>query len=313
MRRFAPFIALLAAACGRTPERSSDAWAPPPDAAADAAPPGSDARPPLADAAPRDAAAPDAVPADATPDAARADATPDAAPDAARADASPDAAPADATGPDATPADASRPDAALPDATPPDAALPDATPPDAAPPDATPPDAAPPDAMVPGTCGATPETAAVEVVPEVLPRRHLPEGTSIEYDHNPPANGPHYPVWVRAGEYDDPIPRPYWVHNLEHQWMVLLYRPDADPAVVAELRRAYEALPADPPCDRPRALLTADPLLETPVAAVAWNHVLAGDRLDAATVAAFFGLCRVDGPEIGICADGEYPYLPPAP
>jgi hypothetical protein len=171
----------------------------------------------------------------------------------------------------------------------------------------------PPDAAPPSLCGKTPETAAVEHVPQNLPARHEPEGTTIEYDHDPPANGPHYPVWVRRGEYDDPIPRSYWVHNLEHQWMVLLYRPDADRAAIDALRQAYRTLPADPGCDAPRALLTADPLLPTPVAAVGWDFVLAGDSLDAAAIDAFFTTCRSAGPEAGLCDDGAYPYQPASP
>src|SRR6266513_2515403 len=42
---------------------------------------------------------------------------------------------------------------------------------------------------------------------------HVAEGTTIAYQHNPPASGPHYPVWARYQEYTTAIARPYWVHN----------------------------------------------------------------------------------------------------
>ena len=59
------------------------------------------------------------------------------------------------------------------------------------------------------------------------------------------------------------------MHNLEHGAIVLLYRPDAPPSAVQELRQAYQALPNDPACGHRRALLTPDPLLPRAVAAVA--------------------------------------------
>ena len=62
---------------------------------------------------------------------------------------------------------------------------------------------------------------------------HVTEGSVINYQHNPPASGPHYPVWLRYQEYTTVQARGYWVHNLEHGAIVFLYRPDAPPASVA--------------------------------------------------------------------------------
>src|SRR4029450_6083529 len=44
---------------------------------------------------------------------------------------------------------------------------------------------------------------------------HVAEGSVITYRNNPPASGPHYPVWLRWQEYSTPMARGYWVHNLE--------------------------------------------------------------------------------------------------
>src|SRR6185295_7796335 len=55
---------------------------------------------------------------------------------------------------------------------------------------------------------------------------HVPEGSAITYRSNPPASGPHYPVWLRYQEYSEPMARGYWVHNLEHGAIVVLYRTD---------------------------------------------------------------------------------------
>src|SRR5262245_37590573 len=77
---------------------------------------------------------------------------------------------------------------------------------------------------------------------------HVAEGTAITYRHNPPASGPHYPVWARYQAYTTALARPYWVHNLEHGAIVLLHRPDASPALVSALGDAYRSLPADSEC-----------------------------------------------------------------
>ena len=134
---------------------------------------------------------------------------------------------------------------------------------------------------------------------------HVAEGAAVSYQANPPASGPHYPVWARYREHAAALPRGYWVHNLEHGAIVLLYRPDAPAAAIQELRQALAALPNDPSCGHKRALLTPDPLLpRAQVAAVAAHRVLMGDRLDPAWIRAFSDSYRGMGPE-GVCQDGS--------
>ena len=70
---------------------------------------------------------------------------------------------------------------------------------------------------------------------------HVPEGSAIAYVHNPPASGPHYPVWLRYEEFTSAQARGYWVHNLEHGAIVMLYRPDAG----ALIGRVFTWAPGD--------------------------------------------------------------------
>lgn len=132
---------------------------------------------------------------------------------------------------------------------------------------------------------------------------HVPEGTAVTYRSNPPASGPHYPVWARYQEYPAAVERPYWVHNLEHGAIVLLYRPDAAPATIAALANVFRALPADPECGHARALLTPDPLLPRQVAAVAADWLWMADAVDPAAIQAFTLAHRNHAPE-DICASG---------
>ena len=135
---------------------------------------------------------------------------------------------------------------------------------------------------------------------------HVPEGSTLTYASNPPASGSHYPVWARYEEFTTALPRGYWVHNLEHGAIVFLHRPDAPPATVDALRSVYRSLSLDPTCNHRLALLTPDPLLPRPVAAVAADWLLMADSVDAAALNAFVAARRNRGPE-RICDPGQRP------
>ena len=135
---------------------------------------------------------------------------------------------------------------------------------------------------------------------------HVPEGSAVTYAANPPASGPHYPVWLRWEEYAQPMPRGYWVHNLEHGGIVFLYRPDAPGNVIAEHTAAYRSLPADPQCGHKRALLTPDPQLPWSAAVVAANFVLRAENTSAQVIHEFALAHRGRGPE-NICDQGTRP------
>ena len=135
---------------------------------------------------------------------------------------------------------------------------------------------------------------------------HVPEGSAVSYRANPPASGPHYPVWARYREHASAVARPYWVHNLEHGAIVYAYRPDAPPAVVSALRDAFQSLPDDPACGHRRALLTPDPFLPRATAVVAADFVVSSDCVNAGLLRDFAIGRRGRGPE-QVCADGSRP------
>jgi hypothetical protein len=138
---------------------------------------------------------------------------------------------------------------------------------------------------------------------------HVPIGSNIEWASNPPASGPHFPQWAAFQEYSSPVPRGYWVHGLEHGAVVLLYNcaegVDCEPIKQA-LRDASAAIPSDGMCAAPvrvRTVITPDPLIETPIAAVAWGHVYRAACVDSASLAEFAKLHYAKGPE-NLCAAG---------
>lgn len=67
-----------------------------------------------------------------------------------------------------------------------------------------------------------------QAVPD-LGREHLPAGTKVQYNSNPPTSGPHFAEWERAGIYDQPLTDGKLVHSLEHGYIIISYNCDASP------------------------------------------------------------------------------------
>src|SRR5579883_1956952 len=113
-------------------------------------------------------------------------------------------------------------------------------------------------------------------------RVHVTEGSAINYRHNPPASGPHYPAPKDWGIYTTTIAPGYWVHNLEHGGVVVLYDcPAGCSQVVAELQQAYQTFPKD---KYGEVKLLATPYSGLPngvqVMAVAWDFQKAYSSFD---------------------------------
>lgn len=159
-------------------------------------------------------------------------------------------------------------------------------------------------------CAVTAEAAPLE------PPNHWPLGTTPEWGSNPPSSGSHYPQWAAYQEYTTPVPRGFYVHNLEHGAVVLLYNcalveggegGSACEALRQGLREASASLPDDPLCTasvRVRTIITPDPLIPTPIAATAWGFVYRAPCVDLASlkafVAAHYGKGREDECENGV-------------
>lgn len=139
---------------------------------------------------------------------------------------------------------------------------------------------------------------------------HIGFGDSPTYNSNPPSSGPHYPVWAAFKDYTTAVDRRYYVHNMEHGGVVLLYKcdkPEGCPDVADAIKIARDGITTDPLCDpavRVRAVITPDPLLDTPVAAAAWGFTYKAACVDIPTLTAFANAHQAKGPE-NLCANGQ--------
>lgn len=127
---------------------------------------------------------------------------------------------------------------------------------------------------------AAPPTAAPmgEAVP-LLGNDHVPVGTRVDYNSNPPTSGDHWPQPADWGAYPEPLPDELVVHNLEHGGTWLSYR-DLDDAGVARL----EAIAADYP---QAVIVTPRPANGSSVVAASWGRLLRLDTVDEEAIVRF--------------------------
>jgi hypothetical protein len=88
-----------------------------------------------------------------------------------------------------------------------------------------------------------------------MPHLHVAEGTVVTYTHNPPTSGCHYNLGygkapIASGVYppsNTKLTPEYWVHNLEHGYIVVSYNcPTGCDSDIQALNAWYHTLPPDP-------------------------------------------------------------------
>jgi hypothetical protein len=139
--------------------------------------------------------------------------------------------------------------------------------------------------------------------PPIEGNTHVAEGSTITYKANPPSSGNHYPIWQEPyavypnASHPDLVQRGYWVHNLEHGAIVLLYNcPSGCDADVQALTALRNGTPPDR-FNTVRVLVTPDPLVPHRFAALAWGWRWQGDAVDADAIRCFIGARYDRAPE----------------
>lgn len=137
---------------------------------------------------------------------------------------------------------------------------------------------------------------------------HVPEGQPIYYQNIPPRGGPHYgSPYPTYGVVTEPVQPGYWVHNLEHGAVVVLYRcDDPCPDLVVRFQDLYASLPPNQNSTSrsPRLLVLPYAGLPAPIAMVTWGESIFLDRFDAEVIRDFYMQYIDRGPE---CRNGRCP------
>jgi hypothetical protein len=102
-------------------------------------------------------------------------------------------------------------------------------------------------------------------------RSHLESGAGFDYPDRPPAAGPHDPDPLPADPHvhDEPVSETRAVHNLEHAYVLIWYRPEADGGLSSETTSALE----DVAREQDRVIMAPYPDLPAghALALLAWN------------------------------------------
>lgn len=112
----------------------------------------------------------------------------------------------------------------------------------------------------------------------------------VDYDQNPPAGGPHNPIWQNQGFYEKPVRNENAVHLLEHGAVWITYSPDLPQDQKDKLRDIVEGqdcLIASPYPDLPQG---------TQIVASAWGKQLQIKSADDPNLQQFISAYR-KGPQ----------------
>ena len=116
---------------------------------------------------------------------------------------------------------------------------------------------------------------------KVESRNHVPDGTQITYNSNPPAAGEHYATTTHAGIYDKAPEDGNLVHSLEHGAVILWYKEDLPKDNVDKLKTIFNETSG-------KGIMTPRKNLDLPVALSSWGRILKLEKIDEKQIKAFF-------------------------
>lgn len=112
---------------------------------------------------------------------------------------------------------------------------------------------------------------------------HIGEGAALpNYNSDPPTSGPHYPNITGWGSYDEVLPDPLLVHNLEDGGVILWYRlgtPEENEANIAALEQVARGYR--------RVVIAPRENLSSPYVLTAWTRLQRFDEIDETGMRAF--------------------------
>ena len=125
---------------------------------------------------------------------------------------------------------------------------------------------------------------------------HVPLASEITYRAHPPASGNHYDRPAPRGVYPEGLLEGFWVHSLEHGYVVLAYRP---PVSLDQLQVFDQMVKTFPNSKYGYAKLVIVPYKEMdhPYAVLAWTWRLWLDQFDRTKILAFYRAHVDRGPE----------------
>ncbi len=140
----------------------------------------------------------------------------------------------------------------------------------------------------------------------IVSRTHIAEGTTGSgYNSNPSSSGPHWPSPAQKGIYDTAEADQRYIHNLEHGYIWISYRPPNDTQSATNSAGLKSGASQDDinklkdivKQDDWKIVMTPRDKDDAKIALAAWGRVLNMDSLDEQKVKDFIRTYRNRGPE----------------
>jgi predicted outer membrane protein len=123
---------------------------------------------------------------------------------------------------------------------------------------------------------------------------HVPVGTVIVYNTDPPTSGDHYPDPQNGGYFETEIAAPYLVHSMEHGGVIIYYNPAT---VTKSQKDDLKALARAYPGIFDMVICVPRNDAAYPIILTAWTHRYRLPTYDQSRIDAFIALYRGHGPE----------------
>lgn len=134
-----------------------------------------------------------------------------------------------------------------------------------------------------------------------LGQQHVPVGTPVTYNSNPPTSGSHYPYPAGWGIYKNPPADEFLVHNLEHGGVIISYNPNQIKGQELEQLKAQARTLSK---WNPRVVVAPRQNLDTAIALTAWGYLKTLESYNPEVVKLFYDTYIARGPE---CSEGLCP------
>ena len=125
----------------------------------------------------------------------------------------------------------------------------------------------------------------------IVGRNHIATGTEGSgYNSNPPTSGPHWSEPAKSGVYDKPLPDETLIHNLEHGYIWISYKPDTSQEIKDKLKEIVEK-------DSWKVIMVPREVNDTKIVLCAWGRLLKMDEPNYDKMRDFIRTYRNRGPE----------------
>lgn len=129
---------------------------------------------------------------------------------------------------------------------------------------------------------------SVQEIP-ILGKDHVPEGTKVNYNSNPPTSGNHWPEPAEWGFYPSPLPDEQLVHNLEHGGVWISYK-DVDAETISKISSIANKYPQ-------AVIITPRQENDARVVLASWGKLVKLEQFDESKIIAFIEAYYNKSPE----------------